>query len=110
MRNSRVFVATEGAAIVATLRLATKKPWAIDTGYFTKCYGPLYLYGDGGRTREATPGYRPQMSGGKPAALPGHGPVMRFASTRTTPTREAVPFISATAMPKGAASPIATRH
>jgi len=28
---------------VATLRLATKKPWAIDTSYFTACRKPLYL-------------------------------------------------------------------
>ena len=43
MRQSKVLVATEGAAIVATLRLAKKKPWAIDTSYFTKCERPLYL-------------------------------------------------------------------
>jgi GNAT superfamily N-acetyltransferase len=45
MRTSQVFVAREGAEIVATLRLATKKPWAIDTSYFTKCGRPLYLVG-----------------------------------------------------------------
>jgi len=43
MRHCKVLVATEGAAIVATLRLATKKPWAIDTSYFTKCKRPVYL-------------------------------------------------------------------
>ena len=43
MRTSRVFVAREGAEIVATLRLATKKPWAIDTSYFSPCSRPLYL-------------------------------------------------------------------
>ena len=32
-----------GDEIVATLRLATKKPWAIDTSYFTDCKRPLYL-------------------------------------------------------------------
>jgi GNAT superfamily N-acetyltransferase len=36
-------IATEGAAIVATLQLASKKPWAIDTSYFTKCERPVYL-------------------------------------------------------------------
>jgi GNAT superfamily N-acetyltransferase len=45
MRTSRVFVAREGAEIVATLRLATKKPWAIDTRYFSPCARPLYLVG-----------------------------------------------------------------
>lgn len=43
LRHSKVFVAVEGAAIVATLRLATKKPWAINTSYFTKCEKTLYL-------------------------------------------------------------------
>jgi GNAT superfamily N-acetyltransferase len=43
MRTSRVFVAREGPEIVATLRLATKKPWAIDTSYFAPCPRPLYL-------------------------------------------------------------------
>jgi GNAT superfamily N-acetyltransferase len=43
MRTSRVFVAREGTEIVATLRLATKKPWAIDPSYFSECAKPLYL-------------------------------------------------------------------
>ena len=45
MRTSRVFVGCQGAKIVATLQLATKKPWAIDTSYFTQCGRPLYLLG-----------------------------------------------------------------
>jgi GNAT superfamily N-acetyltransferase len=43
MRTSRVFVAWDGDEIVATLRLATKKPWAIDTSYFGAARRPLYL-------------------------------------------------------------------
>jgi GNAT superfamily N-acetyltransferase len=43
MRTSKVYVANRGAEIVATFRLATKKPWAIDTSYFTECQQPLYL-------------------------------------------------------------------
>ncbi len=43
MRTSHVYVARQGDEIVATLRLATKKPWAIDTSYFAKCRRPLYL-------------------------------------------------------------------
>jgi GNAT superfamily N-acetyltransferase len=43
MRTSQVFVARQRPKIVATLRLATKKPWAIDTSYFTVCAKPLYL-------------------------------------------------------------------
>jgi len=45
MRVSNVFVAREGSEIVATLQLATKKPWAIDTSYFASCGRPLYLLG-----------------------------------------------------------------
>ena len=43
MRTSKVFVARAGKEIVATLRLTTKKPWAIDTSYFSPCRRPLYL-------------------------------------------------------------------
>jgi GNAT superfamily N-acetyltransferase len=45
MRTARVFVAREGAEIVGTLRLTTKKPWAIDTSYFSPCLRPVYLLG-----------------------------------------------------------------
>jgi GNAT superfamily N-acetyltransferase len=43
MRTSRVFVARLGTEIVGTLRLATKKPWAIDVTYFSASRRPLYL-------------------------------------------------------------------
>lgn len=43
MRSSRVLVARDADRIVATLRLATKKPWAIDTAYFETVRRPLYL-------------------------------------------------------------------
>lgn len=43
MRHSRVLVAHKGNAIVGTLRLATKKPWAIDVLYFAPVEKPLYL-------------------------------------------------------------------
>ena len=43
MRSSQVFVARQGTEIVGTLRLTTKKPWAIDTSYFSPCRRPLYL-------------------------------------------------------------------
>jgi GNAT superfamily N-acetyltransferase len=36
-------VARDDDRIVATLRLATKKPWAIDTAYFELVRRPLYL-------------------------------------------------------------------
>lgn len=43
MRTGKVYVAKTGGEVVATLRLATKKPWAIDKTYFTSCKKPLYL-------------------------------------------------------------------
>jgi len=43
MRISRVYVARQGGEIVGTFRLATKKPWAINTSYFAPCGKPLYL-------------------------------------------------------------------
>jgi GNAT superfamily N-acetyltransferase len=41
----RILIARAHTRIVGTLRLATKKPWAIDTGYFTAVERPLYLTG-----------------------------------------------------------------
>jgi ribosomal protein S18 acetylase RimI-like enzyme len=38
-----VFVAREGAKVIAVLRLSTTKPWAIDTSYFTAVPKALYL-------------------------------------------------------------------
>lgn len=43
MRASRIFLARQGTELVGTLRLTTKKPWAIDTSYFTGCGKPVYL-------------------------------------------------------------------
>ena len=43
MRTSQVFVARLDTEMVGTLRLATKKPWAIDTSYFSLCRKPVYL-------------------------------------------------------------------
>ena len=43
MRQAKVFVARQRGKIIAMLTLGTKKPWAIDGKYFTKCQRPLYL-------------------------------------------------------------------
>src|SRR6185503_21032453 len=43
MKHSRVLVARTRRGIVATLRLTTKKPWAIDPAYFSPVRRPLYL-------------------------------------------------------------------
>jgi GNAT superfamily N-acetyltransferase len=41
--TSQVLLAWSGPRGVATLRLATKKPWAIDLQYFSPCAKALYL-------------------------------------------------------------------
>lgn len=43
IRTSRVIVACDAAGLAGTLRLSTKKPWAIDPKYFTPVARPLYL-------------------------------------------------------------------
>ena len=43
MRTCEVFVARVENEIVGTLRLTTKKPWAIDISYFTPARQPIYL-------------------------------------------------------------------
>jgi len=43
MRHSDVLVVRSGSAIVGTCRIARKKPWAIDTAYFTPVARPMYL-------------------------------------------------------------------
>ena len=43
MRTSRIFVARLDSELVGTLRLTTRKPWAIDPSYFSVCHRPLYL-------------------------------------------------------------------
>ena len=45
MRISKVWLARSGRAAVATFRLGTRKPWAIDRSYFTPVTCPLYLTG-----------------------------------------------------------------
>src|SRR5580700_8486056 len=43
MRISQVFVARENGGILGTLRLTAKKPWAIDTSFFSVSRSPVYL-------------------------------------------------------------------
>lgn len=43
MRTATVYLALNGESLVAMLALSTRKPWAIDTAYFTKCKKPIYL-------------------------------------------------------------------
>lgn len=43
LKASTVLVARDRNQVVATLTLATKKPWAIDIRYFTPCHKALYL-------------------------------------------------------------------
>ncbi len=44
-RHARVRVGRDGKRILTVVRLATKKPWAIDVSYFTPVKRPLYLTG-----------------------------------------------------------------
>lgn len=41
--RSRTLVARDGPRVLGTLRIATKKPWAIDRGYFVDVPQPIYL-------------------------------------------------------------------
>ncbi len=43
LKTSRVLVVKDDTRLVAVLRLATKKPWAIDVKYFVGVRRPLYL-------------------------------------------------------------------
>jgi len=45
LRYARVVLARKGKTIVGTLRLANKKPWAIDVSYFTPVKKAIYLTG-----------------------------------------------------------------
>lgn len=44
-RHARVRVGRQGKRIYTVVRLASKKPWAIDTAYFMPVRRPLYLTG-----------------------------------------------------------------
>lgn len=44
-RHARVRIGRSGKRILTVLRLAKKKPWAIDISYFTPVRLPLYLTG-----------------------------------------------------------------
>jgi GNAT superfamily N-acetyltransferase len=44
-RHGRVRIGRDDKSILTVLRLATKKPWAIDASYFTPVKRPLYLTG-----------------------------------------------------------------
>jgi hypothetical protein len=43
LRSSRVLIARLRGRILATLRLATRKPWAMDPSHFSPVRRPLYL-------------------------------------------------------------------
>jgi GNAT superfamily N-acetyltransferase len=45
MRYAHVLIVRRGKTIVGTLRLANKKPWAIDVSYFTPVKKAIYLTG-----------------------------------------------------------------
>lgn len=43
LQHARVLLALDGSRLAGTLRLATRKPWAIDPAYFTAARKALYL-------------------------------------------------------------------
>jgi len=43
MTWKRVYMYMRGQRVIATLELATRKPWAIDVKYFSPCKRPIYL-------------------------------------------------------------------
>ncbi|MDP3735999.1 MAG: GNAT family N-acetyltransferase [Hyphomonadaceae bacterium] len=43
INTGKVLIATRAGTIVGTLTLSTRKPWAIDTAYFTRVKTPIYL-------------------------------------------------------------------
>src|SRR5471032_340392 len=43
LRTSKVLVARRKNRLIASLRLTTKKPWAIDRSYFSPADRPIYL-------------------------------------------------------------------
>jgi GNAT superfamily N-acetyltransferase len=43
LRQGKVLVARRGATVVATLKIGTRKPWAIDPSHFTPSRRPWYL-------------------------------------------------------------------
>ena len=43
LRHAKLVLAKRGRQVLGTLRLATKKPWAIDVSYFTPVRRTLYL-------------------------------------------------------------------
>ena len=43
MRQGKVIVARRGSKVLGTLKLATKKPWAIDLSYFMAARRPWYV-------------------------------------------------------------------
>jgi GNAT superfamily N-acetyltransferase len=43
MKHGKVLIATDAGAIIGTLTLSTRKPWAIEPAYFTRVKTPVYL-------------------------------------------------------------------
>jgi ribosomal protein S18 acetylase RimI-like enzyme len=45
LRTSHVLVARRGKKIIGTVRMATQKPWAIDSSYFADVPKAIYIHG-----------------------------------------------------------------
>jgi GNAT superfamily N-acetyltransferase len=67
LRIPRILVVKSRGKIVATLRLATRRPWAIDPSYFTPGRRPLYLTGMAIEPRKQGSGLGRQLLAALPA-------------------------------------------
>lgn len=88
MKTSRVLATWHGGSLVATLRLATKKPWAIDRKYFVSVVRPLYLHDMAVEPKLQRRGFgRSLMEAAKAAARAWPGDAMKSAESSTAAFR-----------------------
>ena len=85
LRYARVVIARRGKSIVGTLRLANKKPWAIDVNYFTPVKKAIYLTGMAVLPKLQRQGRSAAGCWSRPWQRPTPGRRRPFGSTRTMP-------------------------
>ncbi len=85
---SRTLIARSNRHIVGSLRLHTKKPWAIDTAYFTAAKQPLYLTGMAVHPKLQRKGVGRLLLKEAEAIARAPGPPTPFVSMPSTPPQE----------------------
>jgi len=108
-RHARVRVGREGKRILTVLRLATKKPWAIDVSYFTPVKRPLYLTGMAVAVTHHGQGLG-RLALDDAALSLRVGPRTRFGSTRTITPRAPASSISSAGMRNAGTSSTRATH